>query len=121
MDITGTLRMDKIVDFVLKNWVILKAAPLVHISFHLITLPVVLFIINFIYKERIETLKEQITTLKERLVSKDDQVNEYRQRLHIIEKISTTYSLLSNKELKSKSLEVAEKLMHFRENKESEH
>lgn len=54
----------------------------------------------------IESLKERINELNQRLEGKDEQLSDYRKRLGIIEENQTSYSILSNKELKEKALEI---------------
>jgi hypothetical protein len=79
-----------------ENWQIIASAPFAFISFAIIIICLVYLFMRILYKERIENLKEKITI-------KGDLINEYRQRLHIVNINITSYSKLSNKELKAKA------------------
>jgi len=98
--------MDKILEFLSKNWETLKSAPLVFVSFLLLAFAFAIVVANFVYKERIETLKE-------RLISKDDQINEYRQRLHLVDTNKTAYSQLTNQELRTASSNLISRLREY--------
>ena len=58
----------------------------------------------------IQTIKENEKTLIQRLEGKDEQLSEYRKRLGIIEENQTSYSILSNKELKERALTIVTKI-----------
>jgi hypothetical protein len=105
--------MDKILDFLTKNWETLKSAPLIFISFLLLAFALAFVVANYIYKERIETLKERLT-------SKDDQINEYRQRLHLVDTDKTAYSQLTNQELRGASAKPASRLREYVDQREQQ-
>ncbi len=65
---------------------------------------------GFILNSTIKSKDATIETLKERLVSKDEQLNDYRKRLGIIEEDQTSYSVLTNNELKLKALKLVEQI-----------
>ena len=58
----------------------------------------------------IQTIKEDEKSLIRRLEGKDEQLSEYRKRLGIIEENQTSYSILSNKELKERALTIVTKI-----------
>lgn len=105
--------MDKILDFLIKNWETLKSAPLVFISFLLLAAALAFVIANYINKERIEALKERLT-------SKDDQINEYRQRLHLVDTDKTAYSQLTNQELRGASVKLTTHLREYVDQREQQ-
>lgn len=98
--------MDKLLDFAYKNWTIIKSVPTVFISFAVIVFCFSLVLVNTIYKERIEILKE-------RLSSKDDMLSEYRQRLHLTDTNKTAYSQLTNQELKTAAFDLIPKMREY--------
>src|SRR5215813_8830204 len=113
-------------EFFQKEWSTIKNAPWTFILALAVVLVPVYLALNWKYdgivqqlKEQIQTLRENVDVLKGRIGAKDDQLvskdillQEYRQRLHITEKTSTSYSLLTNEELRIKSLELVERLRH---------
>jgi len=58
------------------------------------------------YKSTLESKDATIENYGERLISKDEQLNEFRKRLGIIEKDQTSFTILTNKELKEKALKI---------------
>ncbi|MBM4274029.1 MAG: hypothetical protein FJ134_06160 [Deltaproteobacteria bacterium] len=99
------------IDFLYRNWETLKSAPLVFISFAILIIFPLWFLISHIYKERIETLKE-------RLAAKDDQINEYRQRLHLVDREKTAYSQLTNNELQDKASKLISRMREYHKEKD---
>jgi hypothetical protein len=95
-----------IVKFISDNWQILISAPLAFVSFAIIALSISFFFVQYIYKERIETLKEK-------LCMKDDQINDYIQRCHLADTNKTSYSKLTNRELKSKASNLIYQMREF--------
>jgi hypothetical protein len=58
--------------FIANNWEIIKSAPAIFITFFFLVSGVMWFIINFLYKNQIETLKERISL-------KDEQTKYYKE------------------------------------------
>jgi hypothetical protein len=111
-------------EFFQKEWSTIKNAPWTFILALSVVLVPIYLALSWRYdgivqqlKEQIQALRENVDVLKGRILAKDDQLvskdsllQEYRQRLHLTEKISTSYSLLTNEELRIKSLELVERL-----------
>lgn len=55
-----------------------------------------------------ETSKEKLDVLKERLAAKDDQLDDYRQRLGLVPSSGSKFSKLTHKELQEQSLKFVE-------------
>jgi hypothetical protein len=110
--------------FLQQNWNVITSAPLAFICFAIIIIPIVYFLTGTIYKEHIETLKDslakhdrnytdQINILNARLASKDDLIDEYRQRLHLVDTKKTASSLLTNEELRTKTSNLISQMREF--------
>jgi len=97
LKIVGT-EMKDFVQFIQDEWAAISSAP-------------VTFILLLI------SLKERIESFKDRLEAKDDQLTEYRERLHLLPTSETTYSRLSNAELKNKTLDVVHHVRDFLKNR----
>lgn len=105
--------MKEVIDYIGKEWATLSNAPLTFVTLFVLALGVAFVVSKLYYAGRIETLKEKAEVLKERLSAKDDQISEYRERLHLVPTDNTTYSLLANEELKKKALDVVENIRSF--------
>jgi hypothetical protein len=60
------------------------------------------------YKSLLDTAKERLESLKERLEGKDDQLGEYRERLHLMPASGSQYSKLTHKELQDRVIKFVE-------------
>lgn len=94
------------INFLFKNWSILISAPLIFISFLIVSIFLSWLTIHFIYKERIEILNTKSSL-------KDDLIDEYRQRLHIVDTHNTSYSKLTNKEFKAKAVNLIYQMREY--------
>jgi hypothetical protein len=52
----------------------------------------------------LETMKEQLQTSNERIQAKEELLNEYRQRLYILQRTRADFSRMTNNELKNKTM-----------------
>jgi len=59
---------------------------------------------NWRYTGIVEQLRERIESMKERLEAKDGQLDEYRERLHLVPAAGSQFSRLTQAELKDKAL-----------------
>lgn len=94
------------INFLFKNWSIPISAPLIFISFLIVSIFLSWLTIHFIYKERIEILNTKSSL-------KDDLIDEYRQRLHIVDTHNTSYSKLTNKEIKAKAVNLIYQMREY--------
>jgi hypothetical protein len=96
-----------------KEWTTLKSAPLVFLIALLLVFLVAYLAAKWRYDGLVENLRERLELSKDRIQNKDDQLNEYRQRLHIIPSDTTSFSRMTNSELKSKALQVVLNIRSF--------
>lgn len=87
------------INFLFNNWTILISAPLVFLSFMILAVVFSWLAIQFIYRERI--------------ARKDEWIEEYRQRLHLVDTDKTSYSKLTNKELKTKAVNLIYQMREY--------
>jgi hypothetical protein len=113
--------MEKLIEYLEKNITIFTQAPITFLVFFFMALTIAFGTISYIYKERIEGLRQQIETLKQQIASKEDFINEYRQRLHLTDKNKTQYSTMTNQELKEQALEVITQMRTYLNQWEQQH
>ncbi|MFI5398363.1 MAG: hypothetical protein ACHQ9S_22735, partial [Candidatus Binatia bacterium] len=65
------------------------------------------------YEGVIESLRERVEALKERLEAKDGQLDEYRERLHLVPASGSELSRLTHAELKGKALDLVRDLRQW--------
>lgn len=95
-----------VIDHLKSEWVFLKSSPVAFIITLLLCFVCSFFVMKWRYDGIIEQLHERLELNKERLQIKNDQLDEYRQRLHLVPVSGTSFSRMSNKELKGKTLDV---------------
>ena len=105
--------MEDLLIYINNEWKTLKEAP-----FSFILLLIIAFIAAYIisrwrYESIVSTLKERIESFKDRLNSKDEQLNDYRERLKLQPATDTSYSNLSNSELKNITLQKVNGIREF--------
>ncbi len=105
--------MEKLLEYLEKNITMFTQAPIVFLVFFFLSTGLAFVAVSYIYKERIEGLKQQIA-------NKEDFINEYRQRLHLVEKNKTAYSTMTNQELKTKTSEIIPKMRSYLEQREQQ-
>lgn len=98
--------LKEFLDYIQTNWETLKSAPLVFVSTIVLAFVLVFFVLRWRYNSIVEILNQ-------RLAAKDDQLTEYRERLHLTPTTDTSYSRLTNNELKQKALEVVSQTRDF--------
>ncbi len=100
--------MEKLLEYLEKNITIFTQAPIAFVVFFFLSFGLAFVAVSYIYKERIEGLKQQVA-------NKEDFINDYRQRLHLVDKNKTAYSTMTNQELKTKTNEVIPKMRSYLE------
>ncbi len=109
--------MKDFVQFIQDEWAAISSAPVTFILLLIIGFGAAFYVVNWRYEGIVESLKERIESFKDRLEAKDDQLTEYRERLHLLPKSETTYSRLSNAELKNKTLDIVHRIRDFLQNR----
>lgn len=100
--------MEKLVELVAKEWQTLKEAPITFLLVLIFAAFAGAYAARWLYAERIEVLQQ-------RLSAKDDQLAEYRERLHLAPAGQTAYSQLTNGELKQRALRLIGNIREFLE------
>ena len=93
-----------------KEWDVVSGAPWAFLISSALAFVVSFAANKWRYSGIIDNLKERIETYKERLTAKDAQLDEYRERLHLVPASGSEFSKLTHAELKIKTLEVVSKL-----------
>jgi hypothetical protein len=104
-----------------KEWHVVKRAPLTFIVLFIFALICTGSLMNWIYDKTDQANKTAIaeqrkifedfkSVTEQRLAQKDDQLNDYRRRLGLLSTKETASSLLTNHELKQKTLELVSNL-----------
>lgn len=98
------------IEHVIKEWNTLISAPGIFVltlvlAFALASVSA-FYVVRWAYESRLKILKERIN-------AKDDQLTEYRERLHLVHTTDTSYSLLTNQELRKKALSVTTQVRDF--------
>jgi len=89
----------------LKNeWNTVAGAPLSFITLVLVSFAIAYAAGRWRYSGVIETLREKLSLEKDRINAKDSQLDEYRERLHLVPAQGSEYSKLTHAELKEKGL-----------------
>ncbi|WP_094607168.1 hypothetical protein SPSIL_058290 [Sporomusa silvacetica DSM 10669] len=105
--------MSDFINFLAKEWDTLIKAPFTFALLFVGACAIAYFFSKFRYETIIAQLKERIEGYKDRLSAKDEQLNDYRQRLHLLPSTETSYSRLSNMEIKKMTLELVSKIRSF--------
>lgn len=106
--------LKEFLDYIQTNWETLKSAPLVFVSTIVLAVVLAFFVLKWRYNSIVEILNQ-------RLAAKDDQLVEYRERLHLTPTTDTSYSRLTNNELKQKALEVVSQTRDFLRERNERH
>lgn len=101
------------IQFIKRNWQTFKSAWLAFIIVLLVGGIVGYLIGRWKYQRIVQIKNERIAQKDDQLVAKDDLIAEYRERLHLTPTTDTSYSRLTNNELKQKALEVVSQTRDF--------
>lgn len=86
------------------EWHALTSAPWSFIIFGVAAFTFAYAVIRAVYVCRLDTIKEKLDLSKERLVAKDEQLDEYRERLGLMPSSGSKFAKLSHKELQDYTL-----------------
>jgi hypothetical protein len=81
------------------EWIVLSSAPLSFILTFIVAFAAAFAACRWAYQSMRETSNERLEALKERLHGKDELIDEYRERLHLMPSSGSQYSKLTHKEL----------------------
>ncbi len=91
---------------VAKEWEVLRQAPMAFVLLFVLAVGAAFVFARWSYVRQIETLNE-------RLRAKDDQLVDYRERLHLAPTDQTSYSRVSNSELRQRASAVVAQMREF--------
>lgn len=98
--------LNELISHLQKEWSILSSAPFTFVITLILGGLVAFFALNWAYEARFKLLQD-------RLLAKDDQLGEYRERLHLTPALGSGFSRLTHKELKQKALELVQQIRTF--------
>ena len=81
------------------EWAVLSSAPWPFAITSVVAFSVAFAACRWAYAALLQTAKDRLDGMKERLDAKDDQIQEYRERLHLVPATGSQYSKLTHKEL----------------------
>lgn len=105
--------MEKIIGFIKNEWSTISSAPFTFIILLVLAFSLAYLASSWRHQGIIDLLREQLSIHKEWLEAKNDQIAEYRERLHLIPSDTTNFTKLSNKELQEKALRLVQTLRTF--------
>ena len=100
--------MDALLNLVKAEWGSLSVAPWSFALLVVASFGAAFAVCRWAYHALHEASKEKLDVLKERLAAKDDQLDEYRQRLGLAPSSGSKFSKLTHKELQDHSLKLVE-------------
>lgn len=116
--------MREFLEYLQQEWATLAGAPFAFLIALALSSAAIIFGARRWFEKVIAELREQVATLKERIEGKDEILDQYRERLRIIEdgksNSGTAYSRLSDDELKRRTLLLVGQLRDFISRRERE-
>jgi hypothetical protein len=100
--------LESIFNTVKAEWAVLSTAPWSFALTFIVAFGAAFGACRWAYKSLLDTAKERLESLKERLEGKDDQLGEYRERLHLMPASGSQYSKLTHKELQDRVIKFVE-------------
>jgi hypothetical protein len=98
------------VELLEKEWAALSSAPWAFALFSVVMFGIAFAALRWRYEDIVESFRERLETLRQRLEAKDAQLDEYRERLHLLPASGSGFSRLTHLELKQKALQFVEGL-----------
>lgn len=105
--------MTDLLDHITANWGVLSSAPFVFATIVLLAFGSSYLVARWRYEAVLALLRERIEALRDRLAAKDEQLGDYRERLHLVPATGTVFSRLTNAELKGRVLKTVEEMRAF--------
>jgi hypothetical protein len=96
--------MKELLEYMKSEWTVVSGAPWTFIIGCALVFGIAFAANRWRYQGIIETLKERLDTIKSRLEAKDSQLDEYRERLHLIPASGSEFSRMTHSELKTRAL-----------------
>ena len=98
--------MSDLILFLQQEWSTLKSAPVTFVLMLILGFLVAFLAVRWYYQGMLETKDE-------RLKAKDDQLDDYRERLHLISASGSKYSRLNHDELKQEAFDLVKRIRKF--------
>jgi len=105
--------LEKLIEVIKNEWSTISSAPFTFIILFVLAFSLAYVASTWRYQGIIDLLREQVTSSKNRIEIKDDQISEYRERLHLVPSDTTEFSKLTNKELYDKTINLVQKIRTF--------
>lgn len=105
--------MKELIEYLAKEWKTLSSAPMTFLITFTSAFGLAFVAVRWRYEGIVQSLGERLEAQKERALIKDEQLDEYRQRLHVSTVSGTEYSLMTNRELRERALTVVSKIREF--------
>jgi hypothetical protein len=105
--------MERLLEFIIREWAAISAAPAAFILLLVIAGTVGFFVARWRYEGIIDQLKQRLETLGERLEAKDEQITEYRERLRLVPRDVHAHANLTSAELQRSALAVVAGIREF--------
>ena len=105
--------MKDLVSLVRNEWTVLKQALIIFLLVLILAFGAAFVLCREIYTARLENLKNLVTLKDERIAGKDDVLDEYRERLHLVPASGSPFSKMTYTELKDRALTTVAELRDF--------
>lgn len=105
--------MENIIEFIKNEWSTISSAPFTFIILFVLVFSLAYLASSWRHQGIIDLLRQQISGQKGRIEAQNEQIVEYRERLHLIPADATEFTKLTNKELQEKSLNLVQNLRTF--------
>ena len=112
--------LESLLNTVKAEWTVLSGAPWAFAVTFVAAFAAAFVACKWAYGSLLEANKERLEGLKKRLVAKDDQLNDYRERLHLVPANGSEYSKLTHKELQGVVLKLVSNIRAWFAQSESE-
>jgi hypothetical protein len=114
----------ELIEFLRKEWASLAAAPFSFLGLLALAFGTCFLMLRWRYEGILDSLRERIEAREDRLKAKDEQLDEYRQKLELVQQpeaqSGNAYTRLGNEELKRRSLLLVRQLRDFISRTEAE-
>lgn len=107
------LMQKELIEHIKSEWRILSKAPVVIVLSFILAFSVAYTVAALRFTSILKTMQQRLLTSEERIQAKEELLNEYRQRLHILETTRSDYSRMTNDELKAKALSMVSDIRNF--------
>jgi len=103
----------ELIEHIKRQWSKLGKAPAVLVLSFVLAFILAYAVAAWRFTSLLETMQEKLRMSDERIQAKEELLNEYRQRLHILEATRTDFSRMTNDQLKAKALSMVSDIRNF--------